>query len=98
MNVFEPCTLQVGDRNFYTFRENDTVVTKEQWRRTQRDSVLAGGSLTNGPACTRQQNSPKENRKKGKSVSELLLRCSKCFGIFGKVVCYLKMLLIAKII
>jgi len=96
--VFEPCTLQVGDRNFYTFRENDTVVTKEQWRRVQRDSVLAGSTLTNGPACTLQQNSPKENRKKGKSVSELLLRCSKRFAIFGKFVYYLAKLSIAKII
>ena len=96
--MFEPCTLQVGDRNFYTFRENDTVVTKEQWRRTQHDSVLAGSCLTNGPACTLQQNSPKENRKKCKSVSELLLRGAKCFRIFGKFVCYLMMLPIAKII
>ena len=37
-------------------------------------------------------------KKKSKSVSELLLRCSKWFGIFGKFVCYLTMLPIAKII
>lgn len=37
LNVFEPCTLQVGDRNYYTYREEDTVITKEQWKRNMRD-------------------------------------------------------------
>ncbi|KAK3930467.1 (E3-independent) E2 ubiquitin-conjugating enzyme [Frankliniella fusca] len=37
LNVFEPCTLQVGDRNYYTFREEDTVITKEHWKRNQRE-------------------------------------------------------------
>ncbi|XP_067005905.2 (E3-independent) E2 ubiquitin-conjugating enzyme UBE2O [Anabrus simplex] len=49
LNVFEPCTLQVGDRNFYTFRDEDTFLPKEQWRRSQRDLVLAN-SVNNGPA------------------------------------------------
>lgn len=40
LNVFEPCTLQVGDRNFYTLTEKDTVTTKEQWRRTQKANVI----------------------------------------------------------
>lgn len=65
LNVFEPCTLQVGDRNFYTFREVDTVVMKEHWRRSQRDFILAGNSVTNGPASTIQQSktlSPSKNR------------------------------------
>jgi hypothetical protein len=71
LNVFEPCTLQVGDRNFYTFREDDTVIMKEQWRRSQRDSILAGNPITNGPASTLQQSktlSPKRNKNKGNSA------------------------------
>lgn len=40
LNVFEPCTVQVGDRNFYTFCEGDNVITKEQWRKEQKDKVL----------------------------------------------------------
>ncbi|KAJ9574645.1 hypothetical protein L9F63_008177, partial [Diploptera punctata] len=66
LNVFEPCTLQVGDRNFYTFREEDSVVTKEQWRRSQRDLVLAGNSVTNGPASLQSNkiSSPKKNKSK----------------------------------
>ncbi|XP_046659894.1 (E3-independent) E2 ubiquitin-conjugating enzyme UBE2O-like isoform X2 [Homalodisca vitripennis] len=41
LNVFEPCTLQVGDRNFYTLTDKDAVTTKDQWRRTQKEVVLA---------------------------------------------------------
>ncbi|XP_026317784.1 (E3-independent) E2 ubiquitin-conjugating enzyme UBE2O [Hyposmocoma kahamanoa] len=35
LNVFEPCTLQVGDRNFLTIGPEDTFITKKQWRKQQ---------------------------------------------------------------
>ncbi|CAH2037779.1 unnamed protein product, partial [Iphiclides podalirius] len=35
LNVFEPCTLQVGDRNFLTIGPDDTFVSKKQWRKQQ---------------------------------------------------------------
>jgi ubiquitin-conjugating enzyme E2 O len=35
LNLFEPCTLQVGARNFLILTENDTFVTKSQWKKTQ---------------------------------------------------------------
>ncbi|XP_047994870.1 (E3-independent) E2 ubiquitin-conjugating enzyme isoform X3 [Leguminivora glycinivorella] len=35
LNVFEPCTLQVGDRNFLTIGAEDTFVSKQQWRKQQ---------------------------------------------------------------
>ncbi|XP_039753819.1 (E3-independent) E2 ubiquitin-conjugating enzyme isoform X5 [Pararge aegeria] len=35
LNVFEPCTLQVGDRNFLTIGSEDTFVSKKQWRKQQ---------------------------------------------------------------
>ncbi|KAF9806533.1 hypothetical protein SFRURICE_001328 [Spodoptera frugiperda] len=35
LNVFEPCTLQVGDRNFLTIGPEDTFVSKKQWRKQQ---------------------------------------------------------------
>ncbi|CAG5032997.1 unnamed protein product [Parnassius apollo] len=35
LNVFEPCTLQVGDRNFLTISPEDTFVSKKQWRKQQ---------------------------------------------------------------
>ncbi|XP_046607611.1 (E3-independent) E2 ubiquitin-conjugating enzyme UBE2O [Neodiprion virginianus] len=37
LNVFEPSTLQVGDRNFYTVKENENVISREQWRKQQRE-------------------------------------------------------------
>ncbi|XP_049868965.1 (E3-independent) E2 ubiquitin-conjugating enzyme isoform X2 [Pectinophora gossypiella] len=35
LNVFEPCTLQVGDRNFLTIGPDDTFISKKQWRKQQ---------------------------------------------------------------
>ncbi|XP_075973303.1 (E3-independent) E2 ubiquitin-conjugating enzyme UBE2O isoform X2 [Anticarsia gemmatalis] len=35
LNVFEPCTLQVGDRNFLTISSEDSFVSKKQWRKQQ---------------------------------------------------------------
>ncbi|XP_032676891.1 (E3-independent) E2 ubiquitin-conjugating enzyme UBE2O isoform X1 [Odontomachus brunneus] len=37
LNVFEPSTVQVGDRNFYVLKGNENVITREQWRKQQRD-------------------------------------------------------------
>ncbi|CAB3223889.1 unnamed protein product [Arctia plantaginis] len=35
LNVFEPCTLQVGDRNFLTIGPEDSFISKKQWRKQQ---------------------------------------------------------------
>ncbi|CAK1595903.1 unnamed protein product [Parnassius mnemosyne] len=40
LNVFEPCTLQVGDRNFLTIGPEDTFVSKKQWRKQQSKYIL----------------------------------------------------------
>ena len=37
LNVFEPSTLQVGDRDFYVLKGNENVITREQWRKQQRE-------------------------------------------------------------
>ncbi|XP_014470035.1 PREDICTED: (E3-independent) E2 ubiquitin-conjugating enzyme UBE2O isoform X1 [Dinoponera quadriceps] len=37
LNVFEPSTVQVGDRNFYVIKGDENVITREQWRKQQRD-------------------------------------------------------------
>lgn len=37
LNVFEPSTLQVGDRNFYVIKGDEHVITREQWRKQQRE-------------------------------------------------------------
>ncbi|XP_031831737.1 (E3-independent) E2 ubiquitin-conjugating enzyme [Nomia melanderi] len=36
LNVFEPSTVQVGDRNFYVIKGDESVITREQWRKLQR--------------------------------------------------------------
>ncbi|XP_011503542.1 PREDICTED: E2/E3 hybrid ubiquitin-protein ligase UBE2O [Ceratosolen solmsi marchali] len=38
LNVFEPSTLQVGDRNFYVIKGDESVITREQWRKQQREN------------------------------------------------------------
>jgi hypothetical protein len=45
LNVFEPCTLQIGDRNFYTLKESDIIMMRNEWRQIEKDSFvgIAGG-------------------------------------------------------
>ncbi|KAL0279305.1 UNVERIFIED_CONTAM: hypothetical protein PYX00_000896 [Menopon gallinae] len=45
LNVFEPCSLQIGDRLYYTFKENDTQISKDQWRSQQKDMMLERNPL-----------------------------------------------------
>lgn len=42
LNVFEPCTLQIGDRNFYTIKENDILMMKTEWKKLQKDTLMKG--------------------------------------------------------
>ncbi|XP_065337080.1 (E3-independent) E2 ubiquitin-conjugating enzyme isoform X2 [Cloeon dipterum] len=37
INIFEPCSLQIGDRNYYTIESGDVIVTKDNWRRSQKE-------------------------------------------------------------
>lgn len=83
LNVFEPSTLQVGDRNYYVIKGNENVITREQWRKQQRDifqvpkhspkKVRPNISVTK-PADDKKTNEKKvEDKKKGKekeNVSE----------------------------
>ena len=40
LNVFEPCTLQIGDRNFYTLKDNDVIMLQNDWKKLEKESVL----------------------------------------------------------
>lgn len=40
LNIFEPCTLQIGDRLYYTFKEADNQISKDQWRASQKEFML----------------------------------------------------------
>ncbi|XP_075230933.1 (E3-independent) E2 ubiquitin-conjugating enzyme UBE2O isoform X3 [Lycorma delicatula] len=64
LNVFEPCTLQVGDRNFYIFKEGDVVTTKEQWRKSQKDIILSNASANGFQPPLIPYNPPKRRNKR----------------------------------
>jgi len=54
INVFEPCSLQIGDRNYYTLEEHDVIITKDCWRRMQKDKFPLL------PSCKKALLSPKK--------------------------------------
>ena len=42
LNVFEPASLQIGDRNFYTLTENDVIMLKHDWKKMIKDQIEIG--------------------------------------------------------
>ncbi|XP_035735037.1 (E3-independent) E2 ubiquitin-conjugating enzyme UBE2O-like [Vespa mandarinia] len=81
LNVFEPSTLQVGDRNYYVIKGNENVITREQWRKQQRDifqvpkhspkKIRPNISVTK-PADDKKTNEKKvEDKKKGKEKENM---------------------------
>ena len=40
LNVFEPCTLQIGDRHFYTLKDNDIILLQNDWKKLEKESIL----------------------------------------------------------
>ncbi|KAK7079276.1 E2/E3 hybrid ubiquitin-protein ligase ube2o [Halocaridina rubra] len=41
LNVFEPCTLQLGDRNYYVLKDRDSIMTRDQWRKLMAVQLTA---------------------------------------------------------
>ncbi|KAK0174078.1 hypothetical protein PV328_007194 [Microctonus aethiopoides] len=60
LNVFEPSTLQVGDRDFYVVKNNENVITREQWRKQQREKFQV------------PKHSPRKSRASAKVLEEKL--------------------------
>ncbi|XP_067123691.1 (E3-independent) E2 ubiquitin-conjugating enzyme isoform X1 [Centruroides vittatus] len=50
MHVFEPCALQIGDRNFYVIKESDKIITLEEWKQTLTKSLCPDKVLINSSA------------------------------------------------
>ena len=40
LNVFEPCTLQLGDKSFYRLKCTDKVVSVQEWNQCQKKSLF----------------------------------------------------------
>lgn len=71
LNVFEPSTVQVGDRNFYVIKGDENVITREQWRKQQRDIFQVP---KHSPKKTRPNISvtkPAEDKKKEKDKDKI---------------------------
>ena len=43
LNYFEPCTLQIGDRNHYTLKETDIIMMRDEWKKLEKESFLGIG-------------------------------------------------------
>ena len=50
LNIFEPSTLQIGDRNYYTMTENDIMMLKSDWKKLLKDQFLKGSKKKNDVA------------------------------------------------
>ncbi|XP_023240640.1 (E3-independent) E2 ubiquitin-conjugating enzyme UBE2O-like isoform X2 [Centruroides sculpturatus] len=50
MHVFEPCALQIGDRNFYVIKESEKIITLEEWKQTLTKSLCPDKVLINSSA------------------------------------------------
>ena len=73
LNVFEPCTLQIGDRNFYTLKEEDIIMMREEWRILEKESFLGIGneeSCQTGSSSTKSKSRLKKLKKLYKASSE----------------------------
>ncbi|XP_042893465.1 (E3-independent) E2 ubiquitin-conjugating enzyme-like isoform X2 [Penaeus japonicus] len=66
LNVFEPCTLQLGDRNYYVSKEGDVIMTRDQWRKLMAAQLSADHT---NPCPLRPR--PAKNKSKRKPRSGL---------------------------
>ena len=40
LNVFEPCTLQLGDKSFYSYSPSCTSLSKAKWANMQNEKLF----------------------------------------------------------
>ncbi|XP_063888903.1 (E3-independent) E2 ubiquitin-conjugating enzyme UBE2O-like isoform X1 [Scylla paramamosain] len=65
LNVFEPCTLQLGDRNYYSSKEGDVIMTRDQWRRLMAAQLSADHT---NPCPLRPRPPKNKSKRKVRSV------------------------------
>ena len=46
LNVFEPCTLQLGDKSFYNYKSSDLVLSMREWNQLQKGILCPTGEKT----------------------------------------------------
>ncbi|XP_014261695.1 (E3-independent) E2 ubiquitin-conjugating enzyme UBE2O isoform X2 [Cimex lectularius] len=69
LSVFEPCTLQVGDRHTYTIKPTDQISTKDQWRKEQKRLILKHDSNKFKDTPNIQKNLHKDSPSKTKKLT-----------------------------
>ncbi|XP_076068516.1 (E3-independent) E2 ubiquitin-conjugating enzyme UBE2O isoform X2 [Oratosquilla oratoria] len=73
LNVFEPCTLQLGDRNYYTLKETDVILTRDNWRKLKTSQLMED---TTNPCPLRPRPSKNKSKLKGACRSRSQLKQS----------------------
>ena len=73
LNVFEPCTLQIGDRKFLKLRDNDVIMAKDDWRNLERDSYQEPAKEQSQPKTEGNEDEDGEEdvkrRRKARTIS-----------------------------
>lgn len=72
LNVFEPCTLQLGDRNYYKVRDNDVLLTKDQWRQLEWETLYNQKPLQNSLNPEKCKEITTDKLTKEKSIGNFL--------------------------
>nr|XP_045602327.1 (E3-independent) E2 ubiquitin-conjugating enzyme UBE2O-like isoform X6 [Procambarus clarkii] len=74
LNVFEPCTLQLGDRNYYCSKEGDIIMTRDQWRKLMAAQLSADHT---NPCPLRPRPAKNKSRKRNKKGPALMTKMMK---------------------
>ncbi|XP_045602327.2 (E3-independent) E2 ubiquitin-conjugating enzyme UBE2O isoform X9 [Procambarus clarkii] len=74
LNVFEPCTLQLGDRNYYCSKEGDIIMTRDQWRKLMTAQLSADHT---NPCPLRPRPAKNKSRKRNKKGPALMTKMMK---------------------
>lgn len=64
LNVFEPSTLQIGDRNFYTIKESDIILPRKQWKKLEVDTLRQTHGMRMGSAHLKKSAVPSASSAK----------------------------------
>lgn len=70
MNIFEPCTLQIGDRNFLIMKDTYEVLTFDEWKNRMTSRLNAD-----------IQNSPCYKKKQSHKVNNIDTKDSNCVDV-----------------
>ena len=94
LNVFEPCTLQLGDKSFYSFKATDPMMSVKEWNQLQKNSLFPHLLVATNPKKMNGKHSNKPPSDEWESDTSEILEgeqtrlsetesCSSCRGSQG---------------